>query len=896
MIKLWLIKYIKKLISFSWICLFILFLLFGHESFSQSLISGKISSITSQKPLANAIITLTRINSNATIAYGLSKSTGEFEIKTKTLDDDSLLLQVRMLGYSPKTLSIANKTQNIEIMLEETAVELKEVKVTQEPIKKFGDTLSYSVAAFKDKNDRVIADIIKKLPGIEISPNGQIFYQGMLINKYYIEGMDLLEGRYKLANDNLNVEAVTNVEVIENHQPIRILDSLVFSNRAALNIKLKKNVTTTGQMSIGAGLAPLLWDINLTPMLFTKQTQSLITYQANNIGKNSSSQLIRLTPGTYDDALLNVDNKNDRLGIQQLNTPPFKETRWLDNNSHMGSLNILKRLKKGLELRLIGDYLYDIQKQQGYTKTQFFNSGDSSIELLENKVNKLYFNSFKSDLTLQKNVREKYLKNSLKFKAFWDKQTGIITNADNVLIQQLRNPFFSVLNDYKDIFKIGKYLVTLNSSIGFEKAPQKLAIIPGQFIELLNNQNPFDKISQDVLQTGFHANNFLQFTQKVKTIVFDSQIGVILEKQNLKSTITLDDGGVSQKTDKDFSNNLDYLHQKYYINIRAHLKRKKFNVYLATPINFNVFNIQDKNIGKKQNLSKTTFEPRILANWEVNKFWNLNLTSTIQNSFGDINQIYYGYIMTSYREIKRTDTPLLQAVNYNNSVGWSYRNPVNATFGNLSYSYNIQNKNILVVNTINQNGSMEQNAILQPNRAYSQSLNAGFGKYFREIKTSVAPAISVSSQKNLQIINDKYVQVTNNIFNPTFRISSSFLGWFNSEYYFKLTSIKSKIATEQKQNIIQQTHEVRWNFNVKDLYMGISNEFYINSYNNTQNLFADIILRKTIGARKIDIEAIWTNIFNTKSLINLTNGTFNYIETNYNLRPSQLLVRARLPL
>ena len=193
-----------------------------------------------------------------------------------------------------------------------------------------------------------------------MSPNGQILYQGEPINKCYIEGMDLLEGRYKLANDNLNVDAVTNVEILENHQPVRMLNGVVHSEKAALNIKLKKNITTTGQMSLGAGFSPLLWDVNLTPMLFTKNTQFLATYQANNVGKNNSSQLMRLTPSIYRGES-GIENKQDWLGIQKLSNPTFKENHWLDNNSHIGSINVLKKLKNNLELRLNGDYTNDIQ-------------------------------------------------------------------------------------------------------------------------------------------------------------------------------------------------------------------------------------------------------------------------------------------------------------------------------------------------------------------------------------------------------------------------------------------------------------------------------------------------------------------------------------------------------
>jgi hypothetical protein len=43
------------------------------------------------------------------------------------------------------------------------------------------------------------------MSGIEILPDGKVLYQGKPINKYYIEGLDLLEGKYNLANKNLQL-------------------------------------------------------------------------------------------------------------------------------------------------------------------------------------------------------------------------------------------------------------------------------------------------------------------------------------------------------------------------------------------------------------------------------------------------------------------------------------------------------------------------------------------------------------------------------------------------------------------------------------------------------------------------------------------------------------------
>jgi len=867
----------------------------GQVSFAQTVISGKVSDKTQNKALSNAIITLNKLNTETTIGFGMSKPSGQYEIKCNA-NADSLTLIIKMLGYAAQRINIANKSQTINFELEESSIELKEVKVKPDPIKKYGDTLSYAVSAFKDKNDRVIADIIRKLPGVEVSPNGQILYQGEPINKYYIEGMDLLEGRYKLANENLNVEAVTNIEILENHQPVRMLNGVVHSEKAALNIKLKKNITTTGQMSLGAGFSPLLWDVNLTPMFFTKNTQFLATYQANNVGKNNSSQLMRLTPGVYRGES-GIENKQDWLGIQKLSNPAFKENRWLDNNSHIGSINILKKLKNNFELRLNGDYTNDIQQQEGYTKTIFFSSKKDSITLLENKLNKLYFNNLKTDFTLQKNSNAKYLKNSLRIKAYWDSQTGIINNQNGTLSQQVSVPFYTIANDYRDFFKVGKSLLTLNSSISFERKPQQLIVSPGQFVNLFNANKLFETLQQNIIQTGIFADNSVQFLKTLKAISFDTQVGFLVEKQDLTSDISVNNGSESRKIDGEFSNNLAWNNQKYYLHLQSRYKKKKLNINFSTPISYYIFKIEDKALNQSENLNRGTFEPRLGLNYDLNNYWTINASSSKINSFGNINQMYYGYMLTSYRDIKRSNAPLSQSVNFSNSVGLTYRNPINSTFANLIYNYSVRENNLLFINNIGLNGSIERNAIEQKNNNYAQSLNTSISKYFREVKTTVSIGTNIFKQENQQIINNNLATVIAKGISPNLRVSSSPLKWFGLEYAYKLSSFKNIVADIPKQKIIQQNHDIKLNFNpAEKWYLGINTEYYINNFNDTQNLFSDLVFRRTNGKKKIDLEATWLNIFNTNSLISISNGAFNYVETSYNLRPSQLVLKLRFSL
>ena len=885
----------KKQLEFSLICQLFLQILYNNESFAQTIITGKVSDKAQKKVLSNAIITVNKLNTEITVGYGMSKPSGQYDIKSNA-NADSLTLNIKMLGYAAQRINIANKSQNINFELEESSIELKEVKVKPDPIKKYGDTLSYTVSAFKDKNDRVIADIIKKLPGVEVSPNGQILYQGEPINKYYIEGMDLLEGRYKLASDNLNVDAVTNVEILENHQPVRMLNGVVHSEKAALNIKLKKNITTTGQMSLGAGFSPLLWDVNLTPMLFTKNTQFLTTYQANNIGKNNSSQLMRLTPGIYRGES-GIESKQDWLGIQKLSNPTFKENRWLDNNSHIGSINVLKKLKNNLELRLNGDYTNDIQQQEGYTKTIFFSSKEDSILLLENKFNKLYFSNLKTDFTLQKNSNAKYLKNSLRIKAYWDSQMGTINNQNGTLSQQVSIPFYTITNDYRDFFKVGKSLFTLNSSISFERKPQQLIVSPGQFANLFNANKPFETLQQNIIQTGFFTDNTVQFLKTLKAISFDTQVGFLVEKQDLASDISLKNGAESRIIGGEFSNNLTWNNQKYYMHLQSRYKKKKLNINFSTPINYYIFKIEDKALNKSENLNRSTFEPRLGLNYDLNNYWAINASSSKNNSFGNINQMYYGYMLTSYRDIKRSKAPLFQSVNISNSVGLSYRNPINSTFANLIYNYSVRENNLLFINNIGKNGSVERNAIEQENTNYAQSLNASINKSFSEINTTISIGTNIFKQKNPQIINNNFASVIAKGISPNLRVSSSLSKWFGLEYAYKISSFKNIVADIPKQKIIQQNHDLKLNFNpAEKWYLGLNTEFYVNNFNDTQNLFSDLIFRRTIGKKKIDLEANWLNIFNTSSLISISNGAFNYVETSYNLRPSQLILKLRFPL
>ncbi len=156
-------------------------------------------------------------------------------------------IKAKAFNHKAQLKIIKNENQSTNFTLQTDATEIAEVKIKTKIITKRGDTISYDLKAFESQADRTLADVLKKMPGIDVNADGTILYQGEPLQKFYVNGKDLMEGGYGTINNSLPKDAVAKVEIMENHQPLKILEGKVPSDKAAINIKLKKSVTMTGR-------------------------------------------------------------------------------------------------------------------------------------------------------------------------------------------------------------------------------------------------------------------------------------------------------------------------------------------------------------------------------------------------------------------------------------------------------------------------------------------------------------------------------------------------------------------------------------------------------------------------------------------------------------------------
>lgn len=854
-------------------------------------IKGQVTGVEGSA-LFGATITLQETISESINAYTTVSENGEFLI-TSTATSERLKMRISYLGYQTFEKIIENKNQEISITLAESTEQLKEVVVKSYRIDKKGDTLSYSVSAFKDQKDRTIADVMRKMPGITILPNGQITYLGEPIEKYYIEGLDLLEGKYNLANDNISAEDVSKVQILENHQPIKVLDSLVGSNRTSLNIKLKDNISITGTATLGSGIEPILFESDVTPLFFSKKKQGLLTYKYNNTGQD----VIRSNTdfSTNDQSLEGFSTYTyDYLSIQNISRPPFSPDRWLNNNDHYGGANSLFRLKNDTDLKINISYINGVRKDIGRS-TSIYRLPNSTLNYIENTENNLFINALDSKFTLENNTEKKYIKNQLYFKSSWDTARGRVFNDTLDVNQRLSTPHLLLENKLKVIVPIGEQLISFTSNTGFTESNQELLVVPGQFSDILTNNESYDRSKQRTQSSNFFTNNTAGFTKKVGLLTLSPEVGGAYKKQSFNSNFFINNNDIESQSLDGFTNNLNFENAVFYATNTLELAENYWKVSLKTPIRLRSFIITNFESNFKQSLDRFNFEPSLVVSKRLNPYWETAINGEIKNVYGNIENLYDQNILRNYRTINKYNTDLSEEVRYVLAGEIKYRNALKAIFSRLSFSRTLNKSNLIFKNTVSPNGAITFESILENNESTTENVSLSTSKYFDKIKTTITLNGRYTVSIRPQIFNDNTDVFTAKTQSYQLRAESEMASWLSVSIDNKLGVSKLEFDQTNFNSIynLESFVNVFFYFNDKQ-YLSLEGENYYNSgIGSVNNTFLNMSYQYTFEKSKIDTKLIWSNVFNTQSYERFFNSDFFSNQTSYIIRPSQLILSAR---
>lgn len=719
----------------------LLFLTVVSYSNAQVKIQGVIKdSIGSPLELANVIAI--NIETNSLDSYAITNDKGRYQLTVNK--NTKYKIQVSYIGM--KTAEETIETKETDITKDFTLIAdnaLDAVELTYEmPVTISGDTIVYNADSFKSGTERKLEDVLKKLPGVEITADGDIEVEGVRVQKLMIDGKDFFDGDTKLGAKNIPSNAVDKIQVLKNYAEIGQLSGVQNNqDNIAINIKLKEGKKNFwfGDVTVGGGVAPSPNDelYLVQPKLFYYSPKYSINIigDLNNIGEvvltnrdvrnfGGGFRLPSRTSGT------NINLGNNGLGgLTSIANAQEVITK-------LGTVNFSYSPNKLLDLS--GFLIYNSSRLR--TREENFISYiqvEDDPSTPENEA----LNVPPDEATVQTGreaSNQALAKLSASYKPNVNNQLDYDILARLSDDEERQNLFSSVVGATDQVNTVNPYSINQNLNYYFTLNDDHIFALEVQ--HLLRDEDPFynallandpdnnfdpDPSQRDVFDNtaaglGLNLDQFgynINQERRVKTNQLDAKLdyfyvlnaksninftlGTIFSNQKFNSNLFqfLDDGSLFNPTPilTDLNGNtlsainedVDYRFNDVYLGVHYRFKTGKFTFTPGVSIHA---------YGNQNTQGNVTFEDNfinVLPDFEAliqfKKSESLQFNYRMTNTFTDVTNIAEGLVLNNFNNIQFGNSELQNALTHNLSLFYRSFNLFNYTnvFARLSYNKNI---------------------------------------------------------------------------------------------------------------------------------------------------------------------------------------------------------------
>ncbi len=638
--------------------IYLICILVSASAVAQVNVTGNVIDKDSNEPLVGASVIVKGADGKIK-KFSSSKTNGGFSINMPSVD--GCRLEVTMMSFAKQSIPLDSVSFPLTVYMEPGTTLLKEVTVKSDRIREQGDTITYNVGSFAQQQDRSIGDVLKRMPGIDVANNGKIQYQGEDINKFYIEGSDLLGGKYGIATNGISHEDVGAVEVMENHQPMQVLSGISFSDKAAINLKLKNKAKATwtfhGDAGGGWSWQPegAIWDGELFAMAVMPGFQNITTLRTNNTGENLASSSTDFFADRRQTGLSRY------VGVGLPGVPSLNDKRTLFNRSFLVSTNSLRKFGRG-EFKANIDYSFNrVTTDASNITTYFLDDGNRIIP--ENRSGKEHSHSLSGKFIYELNQKTAFINNTLQTNIDWNDvslaTTGSLPNG-----QSAKLPDYYVGNKFKMIKRFnGKHLVTFQSVNEWESLPQTL-----------NLDIDSQQFNQHISDHAFYTHESAAYAFNIKGMTLSLEGGIKGYLRSMDSQLPEFPEELPGLTENVVNTN--YL--TVYATPKFEYWVRRVNLAFNIPISYAHYSF-DKAIA---NHDEVYFSPSLSFNWKPNNRFSGTLRGGLGRSPMNLNLIHPGLIMTDYRTLKSGVDDFYNSSSQNVSASINYKHTRHGLFAN----------------------------------------------------------------------------------------------------------------------------------------------------------------------------------------------------------------------
>ncbi|MGN0202849.1 MAG: outer membrane beta-barrel protein [Candidatus Cryptobacteroides sp.] len=180
-------------------------------------VSATLIDSSNDEPVGFATVSLQKLNSDKPYKYVLSTSEGKAVIEG--VSSGKYVFKAEIMGYKLLSQEIEVKGDlNLGILKMDPdvqALEAAKVTATGNPIIIKKDTIEYNASSFKTTDTDMLEDLLKKLPGVEVSEDGTVTANGETISKITIDGKTFFLDDPQLASKNLPAKMIEKLKVVQ---------------------------------------------------------------------------------------------------------------------------------------------------------------------------------------------------------------------------------------------------------------------------------------------------------------------------------------------------------------------------------------------------------------------------------------------------------------------------------------------------------------------------------------------------------------------------------------------------------------------------------------------------------------------------------------------------------
>lgn len=845
------------------------------------------------EPIFNAVIIASDTENESTIlAFNNSNTNGNYKLNLKNeLELDSIWLIVRHTSYETIRLKIPLKSTTKDFKLYPRVERLDEVFVEyQKTVEIRGDTITYNVNGIKAEKDYTIEEVINRIPGVTISESGQIKYHDKPISHLYINGVDLLEGRYNIATQGIPADAVKEIDVMKNHNHERIDIGRTESNDVAFNLKIREDVSLFfGSIKGEAGVPLLTGQVEATPIYLKDKFQDIGSLKSNNTGKTLRNIGSDLTSGNMNIFDLKLD-ETPVIRAPNINGVILSDKYWLNNDSYAITNDAMHKLNDTTLLKWNVNYMNELSKIESKSSTVYLTNNDSSV-VFNRSRNQLRAQRFQAGVNQEINKRNFYLKNITNYK--YADNTGIasVLLNDNEIQSNYRQSDFQISNSTVVKTLIGDENIVQGGLITqYEQNSEKLTVIPPVFESEFDDNTMNDVTVQNVYVKKFNVAGFTDFAFKWLNLDWNANQNIGYNSFKFESDLKQ----VPEFTEQSFpfSSEFDFnkLSASTTINSKINVGGVRFSWGLSA--DFISLNTKEKNdYSLAINDSYLFLQPYVSIKYKINSKWNLGSSYFQNTTISDFNQLYTPVILTSYSSLVQNPNFVNRIRTQSLTPYLNYGNILKSFFANIRGQWSKSQSDVTFSNVLSDEGFIITEVIEQPNSTNNYGLSINLRKAFLgSFNSNITYSFNYIESELL--FNNQFLDAINRRHSIDFGLTWDNGEWYTLEYEAKLNFGSSQLPSNQVSNAI-----LFQNANI-DFYTSSKTRLHLGVESSRADTSASEVNKNTLfnmsfvykPSKKLFLKASLLNIFDT-SFFSITNSSANFINSyQFSLRPRQLTI------